>query len=196
MKLIEVIARDGYEILQLNRGRANPINHGLVLAIREELARVREDETVRGIILTGNTPGFFSVGLDLKELYYYDEAEIVAFWGDWQKMVMELVSFPKPMIAAINGYSPAGGCVLAVTCDYRLMAANPRFTIGLNEVAVGITVPQYIFTIYAFWLGTRKAYQSLMVGRLFKVEEALEVGSSELVPGAGEWSAERGLPRL
>ncbi len=172
MSFINVIKRDQYEILQLNRGKANPMNTDVVKDIRTELARIKQDTATRALILTGNTPGYFTVGLDLKELYYYDEKQIQEFWEHWDAMVIEMVQFPKPIIAAINGYSPAGGCVLAVTCDYRMMAAGEKFIIGLNEVAVGITVPENIFQLYAFWLGKRQAYHNLMQGRLMSVAEA------------------------
>ena len=172
MSLIKIESRDQYDVLVLNRGRANPINNDMVTAIRSELKRVAQDDKVRGIIWTGNTPGFFSVGLDLKELYYYDEEQIAGFWENWDAMVMELIKFPKPMIAAINGYSPAGGCVLAVTCDYRLMAKGEKFVIGLNETAVGIAIPEYIYQIYAYWIGTRLAYYHLLRGSLLNPEEA------------------------
>lgn len=174
MSLILSIPKKNYEILKLNRGKANPINHDMVSAIRQHIARVQEDDKVRGVILTGNTEGFFSVGLDLKELYEYDETQITQFFENWEAMVMELIKFPKPIIAAINGYSPAGGCVLAVTCDYRMMAKGEKFTIGLNEVMAGIVVPEYIFQMYSFWIGKRQAYQNLLTGKLMKVAEALE----------------------
>lgn len=172
MNTLSIIERSNYEVLQLNRGKGNPINHEMVKEIRSYLKRVIESDTVRGVVLTGNTPGYFSVGLDLKELYYFDEKEIAAFWKDWEAMVYELAKFPKPIIAAINGYSPAGGCVLATTCDYRIMAEGDKFLIGLNEVAVGIVVPEYIFQLYAFWLGKRQAYHNLLRGKLLTVKEA------------------------
>lgn len=172
MGLINIIKKNQYEILELSRGKSNPIHTDMVKEIRSQLNRVAGDDSTRGIIWTGNTPGFFSVGLDLKELYYYDEQQIRHFWENWDAMVLELVKFPKPMIAAINGHSPAGGCVLAVTCDYRMMAAGEKFLIGLNEVAVGITVPENIFQLYAFWLGKRQAYHYLMRGKLLSVTEA------------------------
>jgi 3,2-trans-enoyl-CoA isomerase len=170
--MIKIEKRDQYEILVLNRGKGNPINNEMVTAIRENLARIKNDPETRGIIWIGNTPGYFSVGLDLKELYYYDETQIQVFWDNWDAMVMELIKFPKPMIAAINGYSPAGGCVLAVTCDYRMMSEGEKFVIGLNEAAVGIVVPEYIYQIYAFWIGSRQAYHNLLRGRLLSVQEA------------------------
>ncbi len=172
MSLTVATKKEDYEILQLNRGKANPINNDLVTTLRSDLSRIANSENTRGLILTGNTPGYFSVGLDLKELYYYDEEKIMEFWENWDAMVMELIHFPKPIIAAINGYSPAGGCVLALACDYRIMAAGPKFVIGLNEVAVGIAVPEYIFQLYSFWIGKRQAYHDLLRGELFTVEAA------------------------
>jgi 3,2-trans-enoyl-CoA isomerase len=79
------------------------------------------------------------------------------------------------MVAAISGHSPAGGCVLAICCDYLLMAEG-KFVIGLNEIPVGIVVPDSVFNMYAFWLGQRKAYQYLMEGKLLNVNEAFEAG--------------------
>ena len=79
------------------------------------------------------------------------------------------------MVAAISGHSPAGGCVLAICCDYRLMAEG-EYIIGLNEIPVGIIVPEGIFKVYAFWIGKQKAYQYLLEGKLINVTEALKIG--------------------
>jgi len=79
------------------------------------------------------------------------------------------------MVAAISGHSPAGGCILAICCDYRVMVAG-EFIIGLNEIPVGIIVPDSVFNLYAFWLGRRRAYQFLLEGKLLKVSEAFDFG--------------------
>lgn len=176
MSLIQSVKKQQYEILTFSRGKANPMNTDFIKELRAHISRIEADPSVRGVILTGNTPGYFTVGLDLKELYYYDETQIEEFWTHWDAMVMEMTCFPKPMIAAINGYSPAGGCVLTITCDHRMMAEGEKFIIGLNEVAVGITVPENIYELYAFWLGRRRAYQCLMQGKLMNVKEAQAVG--------------------
>ncbi len=172
--MLNTIQKEGYQIVELNRGKGNPINNDMVSAIRAKLKEVAMDDTTRAIIWRGNTDGFFSVGLDLKELYYFDELQMADFWRNWEAMVFELAAFPKPMVAAVNGYSPAGGCVLAITCDYRMMAASDKFVIGLNEIGVGITIPDYIFELYAFWIGSRKAYQNLMTAKLMTVAEAYD----------------------
>lgn len=192
--MLKETQKQGYKILELNNGKANPIGNGMVTAIREKLREVEKDDAVKAIIWTGNTDGFFSVGLDLKELYFNNEEQMAVFLENWEAMVHEMAAFPKPMIAAINGFSPAGGCVLAVTCDYRIMANNPKFVIGLNEIGVGITVPEYIFQLYAFWVGKRKAYQNLLVAKLMQPQEAFDchlldeiVEMNEVLPRAEKY---------
>lgn len=96
------------------------------------------------------------------------------------------------MIAAISGHSPAGGCVLALCCDYRIMSQG-KFIIGLNEVPVGIIVPESIFHLYAFWLGNAQAYRFMLEGKLMNTEEALASGLIDEVvkPESILYAAER-----
>src|SRR5690606_32452196 len=104
-------------------------------------------------------------GLDLITLFEYDEAKIHEFWESFIALIYDLAAFPKPSIAAITGHSPAGGCVLALCCDHRVMAEGD-YIIGLNEVPVGIIVPQCIFELYSFWLGSARASKFLLEGKL------------------------------
>ncbi len=182
MNTFKLSVRDKIAYLTLNRGTSNAINSEMVHELKDMLDNLEKDEQIGGLILTGNE-GFFSAGLDLIELYNYNEAEIKQFWHDFLDMVAVFVAFKKPMISAISGHSPAGGCVLAICSDYRIMAEG-KYIIGLNEVPVGIIVPDSIFHIYAFWLGKAKAYRFLMEGKLMRTQEALEVGLvDELVDG-------------
>lgn len=175
MDTIKIIKKANYAIVQLSRGKASPINMQMLKELRQAWATLAADTSVKGIILTGQA-GIFTVGLDLKEIYYFDEKQIAAFWKEWQLMITELTAFPKPTICAISGHSPAGGCVLAICCDYRIMADGEVYTIGLNEIAVGIAIPTYIFEMYAYWLGKHRAYQYLMQAKLHKVQKAHVIG--------------------
>lgn len=193
MSLVQTIKKENYAILKLNRGKANPINNDLVTAIREAIASLVADNSIRGGILTGGTDGFFSVGLDLKELFGYTEEQMSEFYHNWDAMLLELVKIPKPMVAAVNGYAPAAGCFIALTCDYKIMAKSDKFTIGLNELGAGVHLPEYVFWLYSFWAGQRQAYHNLLRGKLLKVEEAYEQGVideiqpiEELLPRAEE----------
>jgi len=115
-------------------------------------------------------------------LYALNEADVKEFWIAFMKMTNTLVAFSKPFVAAITGHSPAGGCVLSICADYRVMAEG-KFIIGLNEIPVGIVVPKSIFDLYAFWVGKRVAYQFLLEGKLVTPDIAQKIGLvDEVVP--------------
>ncbi|MDB5154007.1 MAG: echA8 1 [Mucilaginibacter sp.] len=174
MSTFQITVNDKLGIITLDRGRSNPINHQMVKDLAGCIKTLENDHSVGGVILTGKE-GFFSSGIDLIEVYDYNEDEIRAFWIDFISLQNMLASFKKPMVAAISGHSPAGGCILAICCDHRIMAEG-KFIIGLNEIPVGIIVPDGVFNLYAFWLGRRKAYQYLMEGKLLNINEALDAG--------------------
>lgn len=176
------------QIITLNRGRANPIDLTMVTELRETLREAKIDPEIKGLILTGQKD-FFSAGLDVVELYGYDKEEMAVFWESFAELIAELAYCPKPIIAAISGHSPAGGCVLALCCDQRIMAQG-KYTIGLNEISVGIVVPRPIYHLYAYNLGQRQAHQFLLEGRLFLPEEALQVGMIDAIVPADQLMAE------
>ncbi|WP_295668085.1 enoyl-CoA hydratase/isomerase family protein [uncultured Mucilaginibacter sp.] len=174
METIQLTVNEKVAVITLDRGRSNPINHQMVKELTACIKDLENDDQVGGVILTGK-PGFFSSGADLMEVYGYDAQQAKSFWTDFFALQSALIAFKKPMVAALSGHSPAGGCVLAVCCDYRLMAEG-EYIIGLNEIPVGIIVPESIFKVYAFWIGKQKAYQFLLEGKLIKVNEALQIG--------------------
>jgi 3,2-trans-enoyl-CoA isomerase len=174
MNTLQVTVQDKLATITLDRGRSNPINSEM---INELIATVKDLETndnVGGLIITGKE-GFFSVGIDLIEVYDYDEEQSREFWSSFLLMQSTLSAFKKPFVTAITGHCPAGGCIIAICSDYRIMASG-QFIIGLNEIPVGIIVPEAVFHLYSFWLGSRKAYQYLLEGKLLNVEEALKDG--------------------
>lgn len=174
MEYLDYALEERVAHVRLNRGRSNAMNGALIGELDDLLQKLDQDPAVRGLVLHGKD-GFFSSGLDLIELYSYNEEEVKQFWRDFISLVKRFVSFSKPAVAAISGHSPAGGCVLAICCDYRVMAKGD-FVIGLNELPVGIIVPQPIFELYSFWIGQGQAYRNLMEGKLMTPEEALACG--------------------
>jgi Delta3-Delta2-enoyl-CoA isomerase len=172
MNTFKITIKDKVAILSLDRGKSNAINAEMINELTGMLHNIQSDKSIGGLIITGKE-GFFSAGMDLIELYNYNEAEVKDFWNKFLTLISVATSFSKPMIAAINGHSPAGGCVLALCCDYRIMAGG-KYVIGLNEIPVGIIVPDSIFNLYAFWIGKSLAYQFLLEGKLMDPAEALE----------------------
>lgn len=160
--------------IYMDRGKSNALDQQMLEDLREAVSNAQTDPAIAGLILHGKD-GFFSAGLDLVALYGYNEDEARLFWHTFVDFVSTFVAFDKPAIAAISGHSPAGGCVLAICCDYRIMAEGD-YVIGLNEVPVGIIVPEPIFDLYSFWLGQATAYRYLLEGKLLKPQEALQVG--------------------
>lgn len=174
MKYIQVTVHERMALIGLDRGKSNAINTEMLKELNNLLISVEQDDSILGIIIHGKER-FFSSGLDLIELYEYDETQIREFWELFLEFINTLVAFKKPSVAAISGHSPAGGCVLALGCDYRIMVEGD-FIIGLNEVPVGIIMPESIFSLYGFWIGQAKAYQYILAGKLLSPQQALEVG--------------------
>ncbi|MGB5376409.1 enoyl-CoA hydratase/isomerase family protein [Muriicola sp.] len=175
MNTLKLIKKEGYTIVQMNRGKVNAINYEMVQELRQVFSEIEKDETVKGVILTGQ-PHFFSAGLDLIELIQYNEQEIHDFFSAFGVLYLELVRFTKPFISAITGHSPAGGCVLAVTSDNRYMAVGDNYVIGLNEVAVNIQISQNLTEGYAFWMGEGLANRYILEGKLLTGAEAKAAG--------------------
>lgn len=174
MNTIKVTIKDRLAIITLDRAKSNALNREMITELEDLLKNISADANIGGAIITGKDH-FFSAGLDLIELYSYSEAEAESFWHLFLGFTATVTSFKKPLIAAINGHSPAGGCVIALACDYRIMAEG-KYIIGLNEIPVGIIVPNSIFSLYSFWLGQAAASRSLLEGKLFSPEQALEAG--------------------
>lgn len=179
METLKLEYKENYAILSLDRGKSNPMNMTMMKELRAAFAELESADGVQGVILTGKQH-FFSAGLDLPEVHTYDEAKFKEFWAEFMAVMRDMTAFSKPLIAAISGHAPAGGCVLAVTCDYRVMASG-NYKIGLNEIPIGIVVPRHLYELYAFWIGRHTAYHFLMEGRLIEPQQAKEVGLVDLV---------------
>lgn len=174
METLKVTINERMALIGLDRGKSNAINLKMLQELNILLKSIENDDSIAGIILHGKER-FFSSGLDLIELFDYNEQEIKEFWILFLDFVKTFVGFKKPSVAAISGHSPAGGCVLALCCDYRVMNEGD-FIIGLNEVPVGIIVPDSIFHLYSFWIGQARAYRNLLEGKLLSPQQALEIG--------------------
>jgi enoyl-CoA hydratase/carnithine racemase len=174
MNTISTTVKDKLAIITLSRGKSNALNREMITELHDMLHNIENDDNIGGAVIVGKE-NFFSAGLDLIELYHYNQDEAESFWHLFLKFTAKITAFKKPLVAAINGHSPAGGCVIALACDSRVMAEG-KYIIGLNEVPVGIIVPNSIFKLYSFWLGNANAYRNLLEGKLFSPEEALSVG--------------------
>ncbi|MCE5232196.1 MAG: enoyl-CoA hydratase/isomerase family protein [Mizugakiibacter sp.] len=164
---------DGIRELRLARPPVNALNPALVRALRTAVEDA-PGEGATALLLSGS-PGMFSAGLDVPELLALDRARFEPFWRDFFGLCAALARSPIPAAAAVTGHSPAGGAVLALMCDWRVMAHGP-FKIGLNEVQVGLTVPGCIQAALRRLLGSHRAERLLVAGAMLDAEQARAVG--------------------
>lgn len=129
--------RDGLGWLTLDDGRANAIGRTFCQRLGTCLDRIEEDDDVFAVVLRGR-PGFFSGGLDLKELPDLDSDALAEMIGLFMSTMRRLFLFPKPIVAAADGHAIAGGMMIYLTADVRLAVDRPDARFGLNEAVTGI----------------------------------------------------------
>lgn len=169
-KTLNITTKNNYEIVTFDSNKVCAINMEMIGELDHYFSNF-SDKDANGVILTGKGE-IFSVGLDMKQLIMLDDEGIGKFFEAFFSLVQTMTSFKYPVVSAINGHSPAGGCVLAIASDYRVMAENEKYKIGLNELPVGIMATPAIFHLYSFWIGQKNAYQNLLTGRLLNPHEA------------------------
>ncbi len=172
--MLDTIEHDGgIRELRLARPPVNALNPELVRALREAVQSAPR-EGANALVLSG-APGIFSAGLDVPALLTLDRAGMRAFWSEFLGMCAALARSPIPVAAAITGHSPAGGAVIALFCDFRVMA-HGAYRIGLNEVQVGLTVPSVIHAALARLVGAYRAERLLVSGTMLESEAARATG--------------------
>ena len=166
-------AEDGLATVTLDRAHGNAIN----VELAEELTRLcREaarDDAIHGLMLAG-AGKLFCPGLDLQELIELDRPEMESFVIDFATCVMELYAFPKPMVAAIHGHAVAGGCVLTLTADWRVLRAGAL--VGLNEVRVGVPLPFGVSLILRESVPRLHLEEVALLGKNYHDDDALSAG--------------------
>lgn len=108
------------------------------------------------------------------------------FWRSFQQLYFDLYGSRLACVAAIQGHAPAAGCMLALSCDYRIMADAPKITIGLNESMFGIVAPPWLGQQMVDTIGRRQAELAMALGTLFPPSRALELGLVDQVVAADQ----------
>ena len=174
MNSIKITVRDKIALLTLDKGRSNALGVEMVLELKDMLANIEKDDSVWGLIITGKEE-YFSAGLNFVELFDYSEEQVKYFWEQYFSLIYTFTAFKKPVVAAINGHAPSAGTILALCCDYRVMA-DGDYSIGINEVSLGIIVPDSFFQLYASCIGRQRANRYILEGKLINSHEALGIG--------------------
>lgn len=172
--MIERSDSEGIVTLRLAHGKASALDLELADGLARLFAELALDDAVRAVILTGSG-AIFSAGVDLYRLVEGGDDYVRRFAPALSRVVLDLFAFPRPLVVAVNGHAIAGGCIFALTGDYRLMAAgNGR--IGIPEMLVGVPFPAAVIEVIRFAVPPQHLQPLMYTGRTVQPDEALRLG--------------------
>jgi len=171
--MIELEERGAVTILRMVRGKGNALNLELAGALLNALDRL-ESGAARAGILTGQG-NIFGAGVDLPALVQGGAGYVRQFLPVVQRLLERIATFPKPLVAAVNGHAIAGGAILMLACDQRLLARGVA-TVGLTEVRVGVLFPAWALEIARFATPPQHFPTLILTSRTWLPEEALARG--------------------
>jgi enoyl-CoA hydratase/carnithine racemase len=174
MDFIGLTVNDGVARIALRRGKVNAINEKVVDELTDCLRNLSYDPAVKAVILTGEGK-FFTFGFDIPEFLGYSKAAFIRYLTKFTGLYTDVFLYPKAVVAALNGHTIAGGCMLAIACDYRIMVQDDA-KISLNEINFGSSVFAGSVEMMKLWLGQRNAESALLSGAMYSAEQAFEIG--------------------
>ncbi len=180
MKLILTEGSDGISVWRLNHGVTNAINLAVIDELQRKMLGVREGSAAEGIVLASANDKFFSIGFDLPELLRLSKEDLRIFYQAFNTVCIDLYSLPVPTVAAITGHAVAGGCILALCCDYVFLAAGKKL-MGLNEIRLGLPIPHPADCMLRHKVSSRSAQEIAETGEFYGPAEALQLGIADRV---------------
>jgi len=177
---LKIEERDGVRVLRMQFGRANAMNTRML----DELAAALTAGDPQPTVLTGDGK-IFSAGLDLVELDALDRDEFETFVTRFSRTMVQVLTTPFPLVAAVNGHAVAGGCVLALACDYRV-GTQGEFKIGMNELTHGLPLPAVASEIPRGALTPQTYRTVVMSGVLMSPDTAQQIGILDMLADDAE----------
>lgn len=174
MGFIKIEKKDHVGLLTISRPEAlNALNTEVLADLNAALTEVETDEEVYVVVLTGEGRSFVA-GADIAQMRDFGAVDGKVFSDAGNAAFLRIENFPKPVIAAVNGFALGGGCELAMACDIRIASEKAKF--GQPEVGLGITpgfggtqrLPRIV--------GTGKAMELILSARTVGAAEAKEIG--------------------
>jgi len=173
--------------ITLNRPeKLNALNRATLAELGAAFDAAEAEPSVRTVVLTGSGEKAFAAGADIAEISGLDAARGKAFALAGQALFARIGRFPKPVLAAVNGFALGGGCELAMACHLRIASENAQF--GQPEILLGL-LPGYGGTQrLARLVGRGAALELLLTGERIPASRALALGLVSAVHPAGEFA--------
>jgi len=165
---------DNVAIVTINRPQQlNALNKETISDLNQSLSALKDDRNIKCVIITGSGEKAFVAGADIKEFAHFDVEQGKKLARSGQENLFDFIeNFPKPVIAAINGFALGGGLELAMACHFRIASENARM--GLPEVSLGV-IPGYGGTQRLPQLiGKGKAMELITTAKMMNADEALQ----------------------
>ncbi len=174
MSTIQIEIKDGIGAIRLAGPRGNAMSAELVSDLSSALRTVGGESSVRTVLLSSAHPKLFCPGLDLLSLSQATRPEMGVFMVEFATLLTDLFALKKPVVAAINGAAVAGGCLLALTADWRI--AKRGTMLGLNEVKVGVPLPWSAVMLLRTAAPAYAHTAVALLGRNFEGDAAVRAG--------------------
>jgi Delta3-Delta2-enoyl-CoA isomerase len=168
MDFVHFSTNDGIAEARLKRGKVNALNEQVVEEIHECFQRLAADPDIGAVIFTGDGPF-------IPEFLSYSKESFSRFLNRFTNLYTYLFTYPKPLVAALNGHAIAGGCMLALACDYRVMVSE-KAKISLNEISFGSSVFAGSVAMLKFLVGGKNAHAVLYDGAMYSAQTASQLG--------------------
>jgi enoyl-CoA hydratase len=169
--MLEFNVDNGVAVLSIDDGKANAVSHSFLDSLEESLQRALEEASA--VVLAGRD-GVFSAGFDLNEFKKGPEATEALVVKGGQRLT-DLFTHPQPVVAACTGHAIAAGALLLLACDTRIGAAGD-FKIGLNETAIGMTLPLFGPALAKARLSPRHLTLAVTQSHFYDPDLAVEAG--------------------
>lgn len=166
-------------VIRLNRPKANALNLAMIAEMTGAFEQAERD--ARAIVWSSAVPKFFSAGFDVNEVFAYDQAAMQDFLVAFSTLQQRVLHSARPTVAALPGQTYAGGAILALSCDFRVMADGP-YGFALTEVNIGVNLPEQIFHLLAAAVGIPRARSMFLTGDPLTTQDARASGLVSLVP--------------
>ncbi len=178
--LVHYSLQDGIATLRMDDGKANAFSHSMMQALSAGLDRAAREASIT--VIRGRD-GVLCGGFDLKVIRG-DPADVPALVTAGQELLMKAWLHPQPLLIGVTGHAVAAGALLVLTADYRI-GIDGDFRIGLNETAIGLSLPDFAIALTEARLDPRALTMATIGAQLYSPEKAVEVGYLDqiAVPG-------------
>ncbi len=175
--MVKHSVEDNILIAKFDNPPSNSMTFETLKNIREAVKKVTEDDSLKGLIFTGEGK-FFCSGFDLPTfLSFNGRDDVLEFFNVEEEMLYEIFTCKKPVIAAINGHCTAGGFIVSMGCDSRIAVDHPKPKMGMTEIKIGLGLTIAEMELVRFGLNSDRDLRDVMYdGNRYSLQEAKEKG--------------------